>query len=310
MKLDIVIPTYQPDRKFLELIDLLNQQTIDVNKIIIINTEECYFESLIRGTSFLNINKKLDIHHISRREFDHGKTRNLGAAKSDADILVYMTQDAVPASDTMLEELIKPLTRERVAVSYARQLPAGDAGNTEQITRQFNYPDQSCYKGKEDIGQLGIKTYFCSNVCAAYKRSVFDELGGFIHHTIFNEDMIYAAKAVQAGFQIAYAADAKVIHSHNYTCMQQFKRNFDLGVSQADHPEIFENILSETEGKKMVLSTIGILAKEKHFGEILSYIVMCGYKYAGYRAGKKYKKLSSKKVMKYTMSPNYWKQKV
>ena len=91
-------------------------------------------------------------------------------------------------------------------------------------------------KGKEDEDELGIKTYFCSNVCAAYRRDIYLKLGGFTKKTIFNEDMIFAGHAVEAGYQIAYAADAQVIHSHNYTAMQQLHRNFDLGVSQADHP--------------------------------------------------------------------------
>lgn len=54
--------------------------------------------------------------------------------------------------------------------------------------------------------------------------------------------MIYAAKAVEAGYSIAYAADAEVVHSHNYTNGQQFHRNFDLGVSQAEHPEVFGGV--------------------------------------------------------------------
>ena len=63
---------------------------------------------------------------------------------------------------------------------------------------------------------------------------------GFIKNAIFNEDMIFAGKAVmEDDYAIAYVADAKVIHSHNYNCTQQFKRNFDLAVSQADHPEVF-----------------------------------------------------------------------
>lgn len=309
MKLDVIIPTYKPDRKFMELIDKLGNQTIPVNKIIVINTEEKYFDNLVIGNSFLANHSKLDIHHISLWEFDHGNTRNLGVSKSDADIIVLMTQDAVPQSDTLLEELIKPLSDETVAVAYARQLPNEEATITEVITREFNYPDKSIIKGKEDIPRLGIKTYFCSNVCAAYNRSVFEKLGGFIRHTIFNEDMIYAAEAVQTGYRIAYAANAKVIHSHNYTCMQQFRRNFDLGVSQADHPEIFEGVPSESEGTKMVKSTISRLKQEGCSREILPFIMMCVYKYMGYRKGKHYQKLPMKKIMKYTMNPRYWKKK-
>ena len=102
---------------------------------------------------------------------------------------------------------------------------------------------------------MGIKTYFCSNVCAMYRRDVFRELGGFEKHTIFNEDMIFAARAVKAGWRIAYAADARVYHSHDYTAKEQFHRNFDNGVSQAQHPEIFAGVSSESEGVKLVKKT-------------------------------------------------------
>ena len=51
--------------------------------------------------------------------------------------------------------------------------------------------------------------------------------------------MIFAGGLIQKGYAVAYAADAKVIHSHNYSGVQQFHRNFDLAVSQAEHPEVF-----------------------------------------------------------------------
>jgi len=56
--------------------------------------------------------------------------------------------------------------------------------------------------------------------------------------------MIYAAAAVKAGYAIRYEAQAQVIHSHQYTNWQQLRRNFDLGVSQADHPEVFAGVSS------------------------------------------------------------------
>lgn len=49
------------------------------------------------------------------------------------------------------------------------------------------------------------------------------EMGGFITHTIFNEDMIYAGKIVLKGYLVAYQADARVFHSHNYGNVEQFK---------------------------------------------------------------------------------------
>lgn len=306
MIIDIIIPTYKPGEKFKHLIEMLEKQTISVNKIIVINTEEKYMEAFHIGSRFMAEHKKLSIHHISEKEFDHGKSRNHGAKKSEADIFVYMTQDAVPYDEHLLEELIKPLQDETVACSYARQLPDENSTMTEKLTREFNYPGMDLVKSKEDVERLGIKTYFCSNVCCAYNGKIFRELKGFINHTIFNEDMIYAAKAVKNGYKIAYAANARVIHSHNYTGKQQFHRNFDLGVSQADHPEIFEDVSSESEGIKMVKQTIGKLKKAGFGKEIPSYIVTSGCKFIGYRMGKAYKKLPMWLIKKCTMSPMYW----
>ena len=306
MLIDIIIPAYKPDDKFKKLIEMLEKQTVSVNKIIVINTEEKYMDAFFTGTRFLSEHKKLSVHHISQREFDHGKSRNFGARKSKADIFVFMTQDAVPANEFLLEKLIAPLADESVACSYARQLPDAGSTMTEKLTREFNYPADGKVKSKEDLQELGIKTYFCSNVCCAYNAKIFKELKGFINHTIFNEDMIYAAKAIGNGYRIAYAADAEVIHSHNYSAAQQFHRNFDLGVSQAEHPEIFEGVSSESEGIKMVKETIAQLKSLGYGKEIPNYIVTSGCKFIGYRLGKNYKKLPKWLIEKCTMSPMYW----
>ena len=71
--------------------------------------------------------------------------------------------------------------------------------------------------------------------------------------------------------EIAYAADACVIHSHNYSCRQQFHRNFDLGVSQADHPEIFEGVPSEGEGLRLVKKSLAYLIKTGHIWLVPSW---------------------------------------
>ena len=148
-----------------------------------------------------------------------------------------------------------------VRAAYARQLPKPDCKLLERFTRNFSYPARSDIKDKDDLPTAGIKTFFCSNVCAAYDRKTLEKLGGFPKRTIFNEDMIYGGNLVRNGYAIAYAADAKVLHSHNYSCKKQFQRNFDLGVSQAEHPEIFSEYPSEGEGIKLVKSQPHMSAK-------------------------------------------------
>lgn len=307
-KVDIIIPVYKPDKNFFTLIERLETQTYPVNRIILMNTEQKYFERLIYGTCFSEKYRNIYVTHLSKREFDHGRTRNLAVKKSDAEIFVMMTQDAIPVDEYLLERLIRPLEEERTAVSYARQLPSESCGKIESFTRQFNYPEESRVKSQKDVKTLGIKTYFCSNVCAAYKRESFDSLGGFVQHTIFNEDMIFSAKAVKAGYQIAYAAEARVIHSHNYTGSQQFRRNFDLGVSQADHPEVFSGLPSEAEGLSLVRRTASYLWNSRQKKLIFSLYKNSVCKYAGYFLGKHYKMLPGKLIMKCTSNKEYWRQ--
>jgi len=303
--IDIIIPTYKPDKRLLAILEHLEKQTLPVHRIIIMNTEEKYFETLIYGTAFFEKHKKIKVYHLSKREFDHGKTRHIAVQKSEAEIFVMMTQDSIPWDNSLLENLVSEL-RGNVAVAYARQLPAENCSEMERFSRLFNYPPQSRLKTQQDTGELGIKAYFCSNSCAAYRRDIYEELGGFIRHTIFNEDMIYAAKAMQSGYAIYYAAEAKVIHSHNYTDRQQFHRNFDMAVSQADHPEIFAEISSESEGKRLIRETRAHLKKMGLRKQIPRLYIQSAYKYLGYRLGKNYKRLPQKWVYAMTMDRAYW----
>lgn len=306
MKIDVIIPLYKPGEDLFFLLNKINSQTLPVQNIILMNTEEKYFKQLVYGKNFPDRFQNVKVFHLSKREFDHGKTRHMGVCKSDADIFVMMTQDAIPADDKLLERLTANLQGD-VAAAYARQLPKEDCSPEEQFSRQFNYSHISRMKSLEDIKELGIKTYFCSNVCAAYRRDIYDKLGGFVRRAIFNEDMIYAAGAIKNGYKISYEAEALVYHSHNYTNMQQLRRNFDLGVSQADHPEIFEKIPSESEGMKLVKTTTRYLKENHMVLRLPHFYIQCACKYAGYLLGKKYKKLPRKMILWLTSNKEYWK---
>lgn len=307
-KVDVIIPVYKPDKSFFTLMDRLENQTVAVNRIILMNTEQKYFDRLIYGTSFLEKYRNVYVTHLSKKEFNHGLTRRQGVKKSGAPVFIMMTMDAMPVDEYLVERLTAPLEREDVAAVYARQMASEESNEIERFARSFNYPEETCEKSEEDIDRLGIKTFFCSNVCAAYRRDIYENLGGFVRHTLFNEDMIYAAGAVKAGYKIVYEADARVVHSHNYTCMQQLRRNFDLGVSQAEHPEVFASVSSEGEGAAMIKKATEHLWKTGNKRLILKLYIDSAFKYAGYLLGKHYKMLPEKLVLKCTMSKEYWEQ--
>lgn len=302
MKVDAVIPAYKPGHDLRELVEKLLDQTVRLGRIIIINTDREYFDE----KEYL-IAPAVEVVHITRHEFDHAGTRDMGLRMSDADYVLFMTMDAIPKDNYLVEKLLSGFRRaDNIAVSYARQLPKKDCNRIEQITREFNYPAQSRVQTSDDIKELGIKAYFCSDVCAMYDTSIYRSLGGFKAPAIFNEDMVYAAGALDAGYAVSYCADALVYHSHNYTGRQYYRRNFDLGVSQADHPEIFERFNVKGTGMQLVRKSLTQICRSGTPADIIRLVYYSGMKYLGFRKGKNYHKLSLKSCLKHTSDKEYW----
>lgn len=310
MKVDVVIPVYKPGRELFALLDKLEKQTVPARRIILMNTEDKGADHWRQLTSRIDFPVKYpngEVVYVPKGEFDHGGTRHQGIERSDADIVVCMTQDAMPVDGHLLENLTAHLSG-KVAAAYARQLPGEASSEFERVSRSFNYPAASRYQSLADLEKLGIKTFFCSNVCAAYRRDVYEKLGGFARHAIFNEDMIYASALIRAGYTIAYESRAQVVHAHNYTNLQQLRRNFDLGVSQADHPEVFGAIHSESEGKRLVASAWRSMKARRKLCLFPGFCLQCAFKYAGYLLGKHYRKLPRPLILKITTNKEYWRQ--
>ncbi len=298
---DVIIPTYKPDHSFSVVLRRLCEQKYPISNILIINTEEEYWDpDLTRDIPFA------EVFHIPKSKFDHGGTRNMGAGFSTADYIVFMTQDAVPKDRNLIKNLVAPFSDPLVKVSYARQLPRKDCRIIEGFIRNFNYPDESGVKTEEDIRILGIKAFFCSDVCACYDRRFHKEMGGFEEPCIFNEDMIFAARTLKEGYSVAYAADARVIHSHNYSSLQQFHRNFDNGVSQAMHSEVFGHIRTEGEGVRMVKDTAVYLNSVGRSYMIPQLIMQSAFKFAGFRLGKMYDSLPAGLVRRCSLNKDFW----
>ena len=305
--LEIIIPTYKPDEGMRLLLESLAGQTHPAIRIHIVNTDRTYWkQEIVEGFDAV----RTDVTHISREEFDHGGTRAFAAEQAEGRLLLFMTQDAVPADSGMIESLVSAFEDEDVAVAYSRQLPRkGKADFIEEYTRSFNYPEKSRVKSSADIASLGIKTFFCSDVCAMYRKDLYEEIGGFVSPTTFNEDMIFAADAINKGYKIAYCAEAKVYHSHKYTGAQYFKRNFDMGVSQKDYADRFKGVSSEKEGVSLVKKTAGHLFKSGRGYLVFRLVWTSACKYIGYLCGKNYTHFPMWLIKKMTTNPVYWDKK-
>ena len=280
-KIDVLIPVYKPDKSFDTVISRLLNQKIKVNKIIIINTVDH------KSGELKNIwnSDKILIKNIQKSEFNHGLTRNYGMTLSDADYVMCMTQDAIPADRHLIDQLIKVFENEDVIVAYAKQIPRKDCKYVERYTRAFNYPDEDIVKTRDSIDTMGIKAIFCSDVCAMYDRNKYFEIGGF-RKADFNEDMLFAYDAITSGKKVYYASKARVIHSHNYSYRQQFFRNIEIGKSQKEFQDVFGSLKSENEGIRMVKNGIKYFIKNKKAYVIPDFILYSGFKFAGFKIGK------------------------
>ena len=237
----VVIPTYNAEQYIDGLLKSLTRQTA-VPEIVVVDS------SSSDGTVDIAESYGAKVLQIKKEDFNHGGTRNLGAGQADGDVVVFLTQDALPADPRSIGALAEALEDPETAASYGRQIPREDAMPTERFARCFNYPDKPVLKSWNDIPQLGIKTFFFSNVCSAVRVKEFKKLGGFPENLIMFEDMLFAAKLLRDGYRIAYVPGARVIHSHNYGWVQQFKRYEMAGISFSENPWFLQYGKGRNEG--------------------------------------------------------------
>lgn len=304
MNVSVIIPTKNAEKYINNLIINLMNQTIKPLEIIVIDTN-----SIDETKNICKLYNKVKLINIEENDFNHGKTRNKAAKEAIGDILLFMTQDALPENNKFIEELIYPLKRKNVVASYGRQIPSNCDNEIEKFSRYFNYGDDDILKSKGDINKLGIKTFFFSNVCSAFIKEEFFKVDGFPEDTIMNEDMIIASKLIFFGKNTYYSANARVIHSHRYTYIQQFKRNFDVGVVFEDSKHYFKDVKAESEGIQFVKEALKYLIKKRKLYLIPHLIIESGFKFIGYKLGLKYKNIPLKYIKKMSMHSFYFDNK-
>lgn len=244
---------------------------------------------------------------ILSKDFNHGGTRNMLVKKapSGAEIVIFITQDAI-IEKGCFENIASIFDDPGIGCAYGRQLPHDDASLISTHARHFNYPETSYVYSLADAKDRGLKTVFMSNSFAAYRISIFNELGGFPSNTILSEDMYFAAKCILAGYKVAYVSSAQVKHSHNYSSIQEFKRYFDIGAFHGKEKWIFESFGGAGgEGLSFIKSEFLFLMKNNFLLIPLSFFNNA-MKIIGYKLGKNYKKLPEFLIKRMSMHSKYW----
>ena len=283
MKVSAIIPTLNAGKVLPDLLRMLLKQEQPADEILVVDSA-----SEDNTVEICKACEAINLIQIKREEFDHGGTRDMALRKTSGDIVVFLTQDVIPADEHFLGNLIAPFSRdEKIALSTGRQLPKADATPMEKLVRAYNFPKESSIRTKEDLPRLGIKTYFCPDVCCAYRREIYLELGGFDYPLKTNEDMFFASKVIQAGYSISYTADAKVYHSHNLTLKEQYWRNYIQGYEIEKRKEELGIESYGQEGLRMVRYVSRELLKQGRFLSLIHFGFDCCARKLGNSAGEK-----------------------
>jgi rhamnosyltransferase len=301
-KVGLIVPTLNAGKLWELWLEAFEQQTLKPDYLLVIDS------SSSDNTVALAHAHGFTVKVIAKTEFNHGGTRQAGIELlPEADIILFLTQDALLSNPHAIERLLAEFADEHVGAAYGRQLPHRNAGPIAAHARLFNYPPESQLRSLEDRLRFGIKTAFISNSFAAYRRGALKQVGGFPIDTIMNEDTYVAGKMLVAGWKIAYCADAQVFHSHDYGFLDEFKRYFDIGVFHS-HTSWLQQLFGGVsgEGRRYVISEVRyILGKAPWL--IPSAMLRTALKWLGFKMGGKLHQVLPLFVkMRFSLHRAYW----
>jgi len=277
----LIVPTLNAGKIWQAWLEAFSEQTLRPKHAMVIDSGSADV------TIELATKYGFQVYTIAKEHFDHGGTRQLAAdLLPEAELLIYMTQDAVLARPDALERLVQAFEDPGVGVAYGRQLPHPGAGPIGAHARLFNYPAHSEVRSQQDIASKGLKAAFNSDSFACYRRRALEQVGGFPRDIIFGEDSYVAAKMLLSGWKVAYVAEAQVYHSHDYSLRQEFERYFDIGVFHARERALLAAFgRAEGEGLRFLRSEMAYLLQNAP-QKIPSALLRTVLKYGAYRLGR------------------------
>jgi rhamnosyltransferase len=167
------------------------------------------------------------IHHVPAGGYLPGRVLNQAMAETKGELVVFLNSDCTPQDDCVLDALVDGFTDENVAAVFGRQMPRPGC-------RPLMFKDTEDTYG--DGSRQRFWRHCFSMAVSAIRRSVWERMP-FKEDLQYSEDIDWTWRARGRGYEIRYVAAARVMHSHNYTLRQFYKRHFGEGRAEA---RIFE----------------------------------------------------------------------
>jgi rhamnosyltransferase len=231
----VLVPTRNAGPEFRAVLNAMRSQRLDREyEVLVIDSGST------DGTAeFLRSQPGIRLIEIAQAEFDHGLTRNLGVAEARGDVVVLTVQDALPADDQWLQQLVRQFEDPAVAGAYSRQLVREDANpfirhrmsgwpataECERVQRIASAEEFERLPPLEKLARVAF-----DNVSSAVRRSVALDIP--FRACGFGEDVDWAHRVLLAGHMIVYEPRSRVVHSHNRSLLYEFRRVY------ADHRQL------------------------------------------------------------------------
>lgn len=283
----IVIPTKNAGNILNQVLDMVFKQKTSYRYEVI-----CVDSGSSDNTLEIIEKYPVRLYKILPQEFGHGKTRNYGAAQGTGEYIVFITQDAVPASETWLQNFIDAMKMDdEIVGGFGIHYPYPDCNliDKRDLTAHFKgfgetntiyqLADKERYNREE--GYRHLLAFFSDNN-SCIKRSIWEKYP--YEDVDFAEDQIWARKMIELGYKKVYCPFAPVYHSHNYGLRSYFGRYYD------EHKGLY-NIHQYINLQHWYLIPPAIV---RHVKGDIAYFDECGIEGA-----------EKKKAVKYSIGRNY-----
>lgn len=204
----IVIRCYNEREHIEKLLHGIFEQRLDEFEVILVDSGST------DGT--LEVAKQFpvdEIVYISPDEFSFGRALNYGCEAANGEFCVFASAHVYPTRVDWLENLLGKFDDD-VALVYGKQ-----RGN--DVTK---FPEKRVFRRwfpEDDVEYQSSP--FCNNANAAIRRSVWKEFQ-YDESLTGLEDLDWAKRVQNEGWNISYASDAEIIHVHDETPKQVYNR--------------------------------------------------------------------------------------
>lgn len=208
VKASIVIRCYNEEYHIGRLLSGITQQTEKNIEIIVVDSGST------DATVSIASRYPVKILSIPSEEFSFGRSLNIGCKAAIGEFIVIVSAHVYPEYCDWLEQLLKPFSISNIAITYGKQRGNEATQYSEHQVFAKWFPEES---------NLNQNHPFCNNANAAIRRSLWQQFP--YDETLTGlEDLDWAKNIMASGYQIAYVADAEIVHLHEETPQRIFNR--------------------------------------------------------------------------------------